>query len=311
MWAILYAIKRSWTQHFVAQFSGLTVMVLAYSAVIFIALSLTNLQSIFDSWGKISKVTVYLKKAKSKDSLVDLEAWFRRSKMISTFRLVSPEESSLNFKNRFAKISNQKLDANQLEQFFPPFYELSLNETKAYKGNAGDLDEFVATLQGTFGSVQSVSYGKQWLQRYTTVLSYIHRGGWFLILLFILASVIVSTSVIKTILYSKRDEIEILEFIGASEYSIYLPQVVSVMLVSFLSFVIALGANFLLFDILTKKSGDLVYSATLAGFRFVPLSLIFCILMLILVSAFLYSALTIYSLLPSRKKAMVVNEVVS
>ena len=309
MWAIFYAIKRSWTQHFVAQLSGFTILILTYSAVLFIALTLTNIQSVFDIWGRVNKVTIYLKGTPKLGQLAEMETWLKQQPIVSDFRQVLPEESSSNFEKRFSQVSKHKIDQKQLRPFFPMFYEIQLNEKIAYGESGRVLDDFADKTSAQFGFVSKVSYGKKWLQRYSTALGYVNSGGWIMILLFMMAALVVSASVIKTILFNKREEIEILEFIGADEYTIYLPQIVNVVLVGGLAFSLALFCNYFLFDQFLAKSSTYLSLPLMEGLNYLSISMISFMFLLSVASIAIYSIITIYNLLPSRKKTLFVDEV--
>ncbi len=310
MWSIFQAIKRSWSQHFVEQFSAFVIMTMAYVALLFVAVSLINVQQLFDAWGQIQKVSVYLNSGVKPEKRKDIETFLRSQSMVEEVVVVSSEESAKSFEKRFSKASSQHIDAKHVAKFFPEYYTLSLNQTRAFKSGAGALDEFAEKIKTTFSEVQNVSYGKNWLKRYVGVLKAVHTSGWFLILSFFIAAVVISSSIVKTILYSRRDEIEILEFIGADDFSIYLPQIINSLLLAGISFATALGINFILFLQMQKASANFLSVGTAESLSFVSPWASLSLLFLALLSVGTYSSFTIFSLLPRRKKALLVKGVV-
>lgn len=307
MWSILRAIKRSWTQYFVSQFSGFIILSLSYTAALFIALALTNVQSLFDVWGRVNQVTVYLNQKVSAEERSTLESFVKSKELVKASNLVSSEESAKRFSSRFNKLSAQKIDTKKLSSFFPEFYEVQLNEDLAYKANAANLDVFVSTLKAKFDFVKSVSYGKSWLQRYVSILHAIKSVGWALILLFMVGAIVVTSSVIKTILFNKKEEIEIMEFVGADDSAIYLPQIVSALFLSTLGFGAGVLANYLIYLSFLNSIGNFVSGVTLENFRFLNSGFIIAAGVTSVMGVFAYSLFTIYQMMPRQRKAFKID----
>jgi cell division protein FtsX len=310
LWSIFQAIKRSWTQHFVEQFSALIILTLSYVALLFIALSLTNIQILFDSWGQVNKVTVFLKKDVAQKVKDNLLSQLQNEPLVNQAQWVSPRSSAESFEKKFMKMSEKKIKASSMEKFFPSYIVLNLNQDLAYKTQANALSHFVDRIQSTYSGIQNVSFGKRWLNRYTEVLNAIHGLGYFLIFAFLVASGIVSSTIIKTVIHSRKEEIEIMEFIGADDTFIYLPHILNVVFVSFLAFSIALVFNIILFQQFKALQSDLFSPATLEQLKFLSAPIIFSLYALILVLVTLYSFVIIFNLLPRRKRALLINEVI-
>ncbi len=309
MWSIFCTIKRSWSQHFVEQFSALIILTMSYSALLFIALALTNVQNLFEMWGQVNQMTVYFNSnIEIEDKQVIMKTLVDHP-MVSKIREVSSQESAQKFEERFAKVTSQKIDADQVAQFFPRYLEVNLDQTLAYKAGGAALDQFVAQLKQGFDSIKNVSYGKSWLQRYVGVLAAVQWAGWFLIVSFLIASVVVSSSVIKTILFSRRDEIEILEFVGADDSTIYLPQIINTFVLATLAFTSSVLLNSLLFSHFKGASDSVLSVSAQEQLRFISPGILLGLTFVAVSSVTLYSTLTIFNLLPRRKKALLIKEV--
>lgn len=309
MWSVFCAIKRSWSQHFVEQFSAFIILAMTYSAVLFVALSLTNIQKLFEMWGEVQQASVYLKPDIKESHRSKVMQALKAEPMIESVQVVTSQESAANFEKRFSKVTSNKINAKSVAKYFPSYLVLELNQTLAYKSGLGNLDQFVEKLKSKFPEISNVSYGKSWITRYVSVLSAISFVGWFLIASFLLAAVIVTASVIKTILFSKRDEIEILEFIGADDKSIYLPHVINALLLSSVSFVFALLINYVFYSKALTTKSDLVGAEIVEQIHFINPALTLSLLFMTLLSVLIYSLLTIFNLLPRHKKALLIKEV--
>ena len=309
MWTIFCSIKRSWTQHFVTQFSAFLVMSLTYSAALFIALAVSNTESLLHWWGQVNKVTVYLKHGVEAEDKKRFESYVTEAELVKSLSKVDSKESSRRFKERFSKIANQKISLDKIDEFFPEFYELNLNQNLAYNSQKSALTAFVSRLKVKFPQIQDISFGQQWLQKYLSILSSFKSIAWILIALFLIASLIASSSVIKTLLFARRDEIEILEFIGASEFRIYIPQIVNVLLVSCLSFFFAIAINFTLYQQMNSPSLSMFNLSTAGQVSFISMGMITLLFTISFFCNLSYSVFTVFNLMPSRKKSMVLSEV--
>ncbi len=310
MWSIFCTIKRSWSQHFVEQFSAFIILLMSYTALLFIALALTNVQNMFEMWGQVNQVTVYLDPGIKQQDKTDIMKSLDGNPMVNSYQEVSSSESAKNFEKRFSKVTSQKIDAKEVAQFFPSYFIVNLNQAMAYSSGGTALDDFALQLKNGFEAIKNVSYGKSWLRRYVGVLSAIHWIGWFLIFSFLIASVIVSSSVIKTILFSRRDEIEILEFVGADDATIYLPQILNTMILASVAFISALGVNYGIYRQLKSSSVSMIDTSIQNQLTFIAPGLFLLIALLAIVSVAIYSVMTIFNLLPRRKKALLVSEVI-
>ncbi len=309
MWSVFCSIKRSWTQHFVTQFSAFLVMTLTYSAAIFVAFAVVNMESLLNWWGQVNKVTVYLKHGTKEGESKKIESYVQGLDLVKEYKKVNSKESSERFKERFSKIANQKINLDKIDNFFPEFYELSLTQSLAYHADKNVLSTFVTNIKAKFPQIQDVSFGQQWLEKYISILSSFKMIAWLLIGLFVLASLIASSSVIKTLLFSRRDEIEILEFIGASEFRIYLPQMANILLVSSAAFVLSVGLNYIFYLQMNTPNIPILQTPVGEKLEFVSIAMILLLFLFSFFSNILYSLFTIFNLMPSRKKALVINEV--
>lgn len=298
MWSIFRALKRSWAQHFISQASSLVILTLTYGAVFFIALSLTNIEKLFSIWGQVNQVTVYLKNNTDSEQKKNINKYLSEHDLVDSLIFIKSQKAAENFNARFQELSSQKIDAHKISAFFPEFYKVKLAHEKAYKSSFGALDKFSLALKQKFSSIQSVSYGKSWLKKYVALLAVVQNIGWALIGLFLLGSLIISSSVIKTVLFHRKDEVEILEFIGADDKTIYVPHIVNILLTGTLAFLLSLACNYIFYYGAVKTDILLTSSVLKAQLSFLSLESIFIIALTSLFSLVVYSLWTIFHMMP-------------
>ncbi len=302
MWSVFQAIKRSWTEHFVTQFSAFLILFLTYTAVLFISLSLQNIQKVFHQWGSVSQMTVYLKPQTGLTQKKEIIQALTGHKIVKSVTEVSSLESAEKFNRRFEKLSRKKIDSNKMSHLFPEYLEVSLNEQQAY-GSAGVLNDFSAQFRDRFPPISSISYGESWLSSYSQLLTAINITGWLLIAIFMMGSMIVSASVVKSILFHRKDEIEVLEFIGADESFIYRPQLVNLISLGFFSFAFALLMNYSLFISFKKLSLSVLGFNWSEGLLFIAPSTVIFVFLISLSLLFIETLLTLFRMMPKYKKS--------
>ncbi|MEM7645395.1 MAG: hypothetical protein AAF203_00680 [Pseudomonadota bacterium] len=170
MRVVFQAIARSWSQHFVTQFSGFIIMALSYSSAFIVLMGLNNVQDLFNSWGEVRRMTVYLPSSSQGDEKKELETFFKSQKLISSFEFLSSEESSKHFEKKFSKMTKGEFSNKQISKYFPEVYHLKLDSKMAYKNGVGPLDQLIQNIRSQFPFVNRASYGQSWLERYSRFL---------------------------------------------------------------------------------------------------------------------------------------------
>jgi cell division transport system permease protein len=293
MWSYFVALKRNWAQHFISQSSGLIILFVTYSAALLVAMALFNLQQVFDQWGQVGQMIVYLEQSSDPQEMVET---LGQDKSFSDVRYVSAQESSRRFSQQFNEAGLENLSADKIKSFFPSYLEITL--AKALSGAQGisQLEGLAQNLKERFPQVSEVKFGKDWLNRYLIIFKTTKGLGWFFIFIFILASVVVSSSVIKTLIFNRREELEVLDFIGADDRQIYVPQILSAMITGNIAFCLAAASMAsLVYMINTQVSGSSLVSTHLAP---TPLMMTLLIWAICMFATFMSSFFTIYRILP-------------
>lgn len=298
MWSYFIALKRNWAQHFISQSSGFLILFTTYSAAILVASGMYNLQNIFDRWGEVSQLTVYLDKASADNNGgEEIQAQLNANPLVREVKKIQAREAAERFSKRLSAFGSSPIQATELQAFFPDYLEVSLAKNQMGSQGLQVIETFSASLKRQFQGISEIKYGKAWLDRYMMIFNAAYGLGWALICLFLVAAAVVSSSVIKTVLFHRREEIEVLDFIGADERQIYLPQIMSTLTLSLLSFVLALLANLFLVTMVNGRLGTSIWSQS--SMVMAPLSVLSLIAFICFVSIVISSVYTIYKMLPS------------
>jgi cell division transport system permease protein len=199
--------------------TAVTVVTIALSIKIASAFALffINAGSILNLWQKGIRMMVYLKPDTSEAGRLDTKYKLQSIASIQEARFVSSTEAMDKLKRQMAH--HAALLDNLKKNPLPDAFELSLRPEAQ---NSSEL-AFLAERISAMGTVAEVEYGQQWINRFTGIISLFRLAGYGIGTLFFMATVFIVANTIRLVLYSRRDEIEIMRLVGATDRFIKIP----------------------------------------------------------------------------------------
>ncbi len=168
-----------------------------------------NLEHLAAEWSSAAEMSVYLKDDATAADRAAIEAALAPGESIAAREFISKGDALVRFKQTFTDLSStiDTIGGNPL----PASYEVRLR-TDAAGANA--LDALSARVRPLAG-VADVRYDRQWLTRLLGAVGVVRTVGLLLASVLTIAAALTVANVVRLALYARRDELEIMELVGA------------------------------------------------------------------------------------------------
>lgn len=194
-----------------------TIICLSFLIVgVFLSLA-NNLQHVARQVSADMTVAFFLQKDISPADLKELERRVRASRFVADVGIVPPEAALERFRRDFPELGDV-LD-NLASNPFPASLEAKL---KSSVGASGEITAFVREFRGARG-VADAQYNREWVDRMQSLSRLVRAVGFFLGGILVLASFFIISNVIKLNVFARKNEIEILRLVGATDVFIRVP----------------------------------------------------------------------------------------
>ena len=227
-----------------------------------------NLDRLGAEWSSAAEMSVYLDDQITDEQRRAIESALAPGAIVAAHEYVSKETALSRFKQTFSDLSGsiETLGENPL----PASYEVRLRAGPAAKGG---VDALGAKLRETPG-VADVRYDRQWLNRLMSAIAVIRGVGLAMGAVLTIAAALTVASVVRLALHARRDEIEIMQLVGAPSAYIRGPFVMEGIIqggVGALVAVVALAATF--FALRSHYLVPLAAAVNVSSIRFLPVEL--------------------------------------
>ena len=199
--------------------NGVAVLTVALSVLIAGAFLLiwTNLNHWMTASESNIRIMVYLKDGATEAQSQDTTYRIQGLDGVQKAQFISRSQALLTFK---AQLKHQASLLDGLgENPLPDSLEVEL------KNGAVRLNqiEAIADRITRMPAVESVEYGQQWMERFANLLNLFRFAGMILGGIFFIASGLIVANTARLVLYSRREEVEIMRLVGATDLFIKAP----------------------------------------------------------------------------------------
>jgi len=252
--------------------NAVTIVTIALSILIVsvFALFFINTNDLINHWKKGIRIMVYLKTNTVDAKVPDIKKKFEAMYGVAEAVFIPKEEALKRLKKQIKRQISLLEDLK--ENPLPDAFEVRMIPSSQSWKKVENLSDKIKSLP----YVDDVEYGKKWLGRFTNIVSLFRLTGYGVGGLFFMAAVFIVANTIRLVLYSRREEIEIMRLIGASDSFIKTPFYIQGLIQGTLGGIIGLGILFVTFIIIASniEHGFLPGSFQI---RFLPLVAFFSI----------------------------------
>jgi cell division transport system permease protein len=233
-----------------------------------------NLERLGAEWSSTAELSVYLKDDVTPADRRAIETAISGNDAVSSRDYVSKSDALARFKQTFGDLAGaiDNPDDNPL----PASIEVRLRPGPDATANVDSLAAKLRLMPGT----ADVRYDRQWLNRLLTAINLIRGVGLVLAVVLTIAAALTVANVVRLALYARRDELEIMQLVGAPPIYVRGPFVMEGVLQGGAGALAALAILGLAFVALRARYlVPLASAVNLSTIRFLPVEL--CVLLVV------------------------------
>jgi cell division transport system permease protein len=222
-----------------------------------------NVQDVLDRWLEAAEMSIYLHDTTSDEDRLALEQFLRAQPAVAEVEYVSRERALERFRADFPELRDVTTGVG--ENPFPSAFEVRLRPGSGGDAEADKLSSEVAGKPG----VSDIRYDRRWLARLLGIVTTARLAAAVVAGILMLGAAFTVAAVVRLSLYARRDELEIMQLVGAPFSYIRGPFIMEGLLLGGIGAAVALVAIAVLYSTLSGWLGsDLAGFAGVGQLRF-------------------------------------------
>lgn len=214
------------------------VLILCFTILIGGFVAARNFEKVLTLWGENLQMIVYLDSEIEPTRITEIQKQIENFIGIEKVEFVTKEKSIESLKTQMASYAPDLLSDPELTELVPSHLQVKLDASDPSQ-NLSRLHNLSEKLKSEKG-VAEVSYGQEWVKKYTQFNELVRGLVGFLSLTLLGACLFIIATVIQNSIESRRYEIEVLELLGATPARIRKPFLLEGAILGFVSMALAL-----------------------------------------------------------------------
>jgi cell division transport system permease protein len=214
-------------------------------------LTAENLNELIGRWTENVRISVFLTKGADRAAVSHLESTIKVSPVVAKYEYVTEQDALFRFQEYYPGMKQLTMDLETNP--FPSSFEITIR--KEFQ-NQASVEELVALLRNA-KYVQDVEYDQEWIDRIQFMVRIVQMIGLFFGGILMFTAIFSIGNVIKLMVLSRKDEIEIMRLVGATNGFIKGPFVTEGILQGLLGGAAAVGCLYLIYILIVSKISEL------------------------------------------------------
>lgn len=236
-------MRGNWLSHLMTALTiAFVVLIFGLSTLIYF-----NLHRLAENYSREIRIVAYIDPTLPPENIENLKAKVLKLRGVANIRYITGQEGYQRLVQQFQ--DEKDILAGLGEDFLPSTLEIEVTGTMYNLGRIRPLVSELTSLPG----ITDVYYGKEWVERlrqaadFTRLITFAIGG------LFLLTTIFVVSNTIKLTIYLRRNELETMRLVGATNFFIRGPFVLEGMLQGLVGSGLAMLALFALFEFLKTQ----------------------------------------------------------
>lgn len=227
----------------------ITIITISISIIIVSAFALffINASDIMNAWKKGIRVMAYLKPEIPNVQISELKLKIQALYGVEDARFIPKDEALERLKTQMKRQASLFVDLK--ENPLPDAFEIRMI---AASQDQNKIEELASRLE-SLPEIDEVEYGQRWLTKFTSVFNLFRLTGFAMGGLFFLAAVFIVANTSRLVLYARREEVEIMRLVGATDSFIKAPFYIEGIIQGALGGIIGLAALFITFMVVSSN----------------------------------------------------------
>lgn len=188
-------------------------------------------------------VVLYLEKNLTRIEVNQIEEKLKRSSLVAKIQFISSTQALEKFQIKFPEL--QGIIENFKINPFPPSFETAIRKNSL---SSDEIQNFIQEMRNMDG-IEDVQFNWDWIEKMKSLSRLVKAVGFFLGGILILASFFIISNVIKLNVFARKEEMEILRLVGATNTFIKIPFLIEGIILGILGGLLSLILLFLLIKI--------------------------------------------------------------
>ena len=217
---MIFFIKRALRDIFDNKFLHIVTIITTALSILMVSLFglfFININHVMSSWKDGVRIFAYMEQTIEDKDIIELKQKITNIYGVKSIDYISKEEALAKLKSRMASQASlfDNLNVNPL----PNTFEIRMIPATQSWEKIESLAKTVSQLP----LIDDVEYGQKWLDRFMKLFNLISLSGIVMSAIFFTVTVFIIANTIRLALYSRKDEIEIMRLVGASDNFIKVP----------------------------------------------------------------------------------------